>query len=90
MLSDVDTAVGDATRNKSDGDGILLQEKYSNFMDGILTTSLPITVTDNITITPTVSYSFPLSSDAKNYIRANGMTDQPFRDKDSSFFLWRY
>ncbi|NPU84010.1 MAG: hypothetical protein HPY65_05935 [Syntrophaceae bacterium] len=74
------------SRNRTDSQGNVLSERYNNLLDGILTASLPVKVTDHITITPSVSYSLPLSNDAKYYIKANGMTDQSFSDRESSFF----
>jgi hypothetical protein len=60
-------------------------DKFSNFHDGVLTASLPINVAKYLTVAPTVSYSFPLSSDAKNEIMARGKLANP-ADNDSSFF----
>ena len=41
---------------------------YSGFHDGLLTASLAIPVTDYISVTPVVNYSFPLTSDAGDLI----------------------
>jgi hypothetical protein len=61
-------------------------DKFSNFHDGLVSISLPITPAKYITITPTISYTFPLSNDAKNEIKARGIqgTSTP-GDRDSSF-----
>lgn len=61
-------------------------DKFSNFHDGIVTLSLLITPVKYITITPTISYTFPLSDDARNEIKARGIqgTSAP-GDRDSSF-----
>jgi len=59
-------------------------DKFSNFHDGVLTASLPINVAKYLTVAPTVSYSFPLSSDAKNEIKARGKLTNP-ADNDSSY-----
>ncbi len=53
-------------------------DKFNNFHDGIVTASLPIAVAKFVTLTPTISYSFPLSTDAKNEIKGrskNGNDD---------------
>lgn len=85
MIGQADPELMRGSRNKIDGQGNILNERYNNFLDGILTASLPIKVTNNITVTPSISYSIPLSDDAKNYIKYNGMTDQSFSDRGSSF-----
>jgi hypothetical protein len=48
-------------------------DKYNAPLDGVLTASLPVKVTDRVTITPTLSYAFPLGTDAKNYMKGNGL-----------------
>jgi hypothetical protein len=60
-------------------------DKFSNFHDGVVTVSLPINLVKYITVAPTVSYSFPLSGDANNEIKARGKKANP-ADNDSSFF----
>ena len=59
-------------------------DKFSNFHDGVVTVSLPIRLVKYITVAPTVSYSFPLSGDANNEIKARGKKANP-ADNDSSF-----
>ena len=59
-------------------------DKFSNFHDGVVTVSLPIHLVKYITVAPTVSYSFPLSGDANNEIKARGKKANP-ADNDSSF-----
>jgi hypothetical protein len=58
-------------------------DKFDNFHDGLISVSLPIAVAKNITVTPIISYSFPLSADAKNEIKARGRQANP-TDNDSS------
>lgn len=55
-------------------------DKFNNFHDGLVSASLPIVVAKYVTLTPTISYSFPLSSDAKNEIEARSKNG-----KDASF-----
>jgi hypothetical protein len=63
-----------------DGDGVETGGKYSNFHDGTLTVSLPVSVTEAVTITPTLSYTFPLCGDARREMKYFSMTGE-----DSAF-----
>ncbi|MCX5827226.1 MAG: hypothetical protein NTV58_04395 [Deltaproteobacteria bacterium] len=71
---------------KFDGNSQATNDKFSNLHDGTVTVSLPIKATGYITITPTISYVFPLSDDAKYEMKGSGMkgTATP-ADRDSSF-----
>lgn len=71
---------------KFDSTGSATNDKFSNFHDGNLTVSLPIKVAKNITLTPSVSYIFPLSDDAKQEMKGQGMKGAASaNDRDSSF-----
>ncbi len=71
---------------KFDGNAQATNDKFSNFHDGNLTVSLPIKATGYITITPTISYVFPLSDDAKNEMKGSGLKGvATAADRDSSF-----
>jgi hypothetical protein len=59
-------------------------DKFSNFHDGVLTASLPINLAKYVTLSPTVSYVFPLSSDAKTEMKARGKKTD-LADNDSSY-----
>ena len=59
-------------------------DKFSNFHDGVVTASLPISLAKYVTVVPTISYSFPLSDDAKKEIKARGKQTNP-AENDSSF-----
>lgn len=59
-----------------DGDGFETGDKYNNFHDGTLTVALPVKVSENFTITPTVSYTFPLCSDARREMKYKSMTGE--------------
>ncbi|MBN1380194.1 MAG: hypothetical protein JXA41_00815 [Deltaproteobacteria bacterium] len=63
-------------------------DKFSNFHDGALAVSLPIKATSYITLTPTISYIFALSDDAKNEMKGLGLkgTASP-AERDSSFMV---
>lgn len=45
-------------------------DAYSNFHDGILSVGLTVPVNKYITITPKLSYTYALSNDAKDYMKA--------------------
>ncbi len=71
---------------KFDGSSQATNDKFSNFHDGNITVSLPIKATGYITITPTISYVFPLSDDAKYEMKGSGMKGTATADdRDSSF-----
>ncbi len=58
-------------------------KKYNNFLDGLITASLPISFAEYFTITPTISYMFPLCDECKNYTKALGPKNP--EDNNSSF-----
>jgi hypothetical protein len=61
-------------------------DKFSNFHDGNVTVSLPVKLTRYITITPTISYVFPISDDAKYEMKGSGIKGTATAaDRDSSF-----
>ena len=62
-------------------------EKFDNFHDGAVSASLPISVARHVTVTPVISYSFPLSNDAGNEIKARGKKSSG-ADNESSFLYW--
>jgi len=71
---------------KFDTNSQATDDKFSNFHDGNVTVSLPIKATAYITITPTISYVFPLSDDAKYEMKGSGMKGTATAaDRDSSF-----
>ena len=47
--------------------------EYSNFHDGVLSASVSVPVTEYISVTPQLYYSFPLSSDAKDRLKADNL-----------------
>lgn len=60
--------------------------KFNNFHDGLVSVSLPVNVIKTLTVTPTLSYVFPLSRDAKNEMKGRGLEGNLIpADKDSSF-----
>jgi hypothetical protein len=75
----------EATYPTFDNNAVATSDKFSNLHDGTLTVSLPVKATSYITLTPTVSYVFPLSSDAKNEMKGRGISGQNPSNRDSSF-----
>ena len=76
----------ETTYAEYDSDSLATTDKFNNFHDGVVSLSLPVAVTGNLTITPTVSYVFPLSDDAKYEMRARGLQGAAVpSDKDSSY-----
>jgi hypothetical protein len=55
--------------NKIMGSPDGVEEDFSNFYNGEITASVSIPVAKNLSITPKIAYSFPLSGDAKDAIK---------------------
>ena len=76
----------ESTYPEFDGDGQAADDKFHNFHDGVISVSLPVSLTCNLTISPVLTYVFPLSNDAKNEMKARGLEGAADpSDKDSSF-----
>ena len=77
-----------ATEAKFDDNANKTTNKYNAFLDGVVSVCLPLKVTEHITIIPTISYAFPLTTDAKNYMKGNGLEAVTNNvDRASSFFF---
>ena len=75
-------------RPKFDGNALPTTDKFSNFHDGTLSASLPIKVTEQITVTPTLSYIFPLTGEAKGKMKGLGLQGAASPvDRDSAFVI---
>jgi hypothetical protein len=76
------------TYRRFDGNALPTTDKFSNFHDGSVSASLPVKVTDHITVTPAISYFFPLTGAAKDEIKGLGLkgTASP-ADRESSFWV---
>jgi hypothetical protein len=73
---------------KFDGNALATNDKFSNFHDGTITASLPIKATGHITVTPTVSYIFPLTGDAKDEMKGQGLKGSALpTDRDSAYLV---
>ena len=76
----------ETTYPKFDSDSLATTDKFNNFHDATVSVSLPIAVTKKLTITPVMTYVFPLSNDAKYEMRARGLQGAAIpSDKDSAF-----
>ncbi|HED00743.1 MAG TPA: hypothetical protein ENN18_10215 [Proteobacteria bacterium] len=56
--------------------GVATGAKFNNFHDGVISASLPISVAKYVTITPSLSYTFPLSSDASDEMKYRSKTGE--------------
>jgi hypothetical protein len=76
------------TYPKFDANALATTEKFSNFHDGAVSVSLPIKPANYITVTPTFSYIFPLTGEAKDEMKGFGLegTMKP-SDREGSFFV---
>ena len=62
----------ETTYAKYDSNSLPTTDKYSNFHDGTVSVSLPIAVYKTLSVTPTMTYIFPLCDDAGYEMRAYG------------------
>ena len=76
----------ETTYAKYDSDSLVTTEKFNNFHDGTVTISLPLAVYKTLTVTPTISYVFPLSDDARYEMRARSVQGAAVpSDKDTEY-----
>jgi len=76
----------ETTYAKYDSDSLATTDKFNNFHDGIVTVSLPLAVYKSLSVTPTVSYVFPLSNDARYEMRARNLqTGAAPSERDSAY-----
>ena len=74
------------TYPKFDSNSLATTDKFNNFHDGVVSISLPVNVISSLTVTPTVSYVFPLTDDAKYEMKARGLQGTAIpSDRDSSY-----
>jgi hypothetical protein len=69
-----------------DSNSLATNDKHNNFHDGTVSVSLPLAVYKSLTITPMVSYVFPLCNDSRYEMKGRGLqgTADP-SDRDSAF-----
>jgi hypothetical protein len=76
----------ETTYAKYDKNSLPTTDKYNNFHDGTASVSLLIAVYKALSVTPTVSYVFPLCDDARYEMRAYGKQGAANpSDRDSSY-----
>jgi hypothetical protein len=76
----------ETTYAKYDSDSLPTTDKYNNFHDGTVSVSLPIAVYKTLSVTPTISYVFPLCDDARHEMKARGLQGAANpSDRDSSY-----
>jgi hypothetical protein len=75
----------ETTYAKYNSDSVATTDKYNNFHDGTVTVSLPIAVYKTLSVTPTISYVFPLCDDARYEMRYYGKRGTNPSDRDSSY-----
>ena len=79
----------ETTYAKYDSNSLPTADKYNNFHDGTVTVSMPIAVYKTLSVTPTMTYAFPLCDDARYEMRAyskEGAANPS--DKETSSFLY--
>ena len=78
----------ETTYAKFDSNALPTTDKYSNFHDGTVSASLPIAVYKTLSVTPTISYVFPLCNDAKYEMQGRGLQGVTNPTDRSSSFLY--
>jgi hypothetical protein len=78
----------ETTYAKFDSNALPTTDKYSNFHDGTVSASLPIAVYKTLSVTPTISYVFPLCNDAKYEMQGRGLQGAANPSDRSSSFLY--
>jgi hypothetical protein len=73
---------------KFDENAQATDDKFNNFHDGIVSVSLPIKPISYVTITPTISYVFPLSQDARYEMKGQGLKGAATNSERDSSFLY--
>jgi hypothetical protein len=69
-----------------DSNALPTMDKYNNFHEGTISLCLPVAAYKTLTISPTVSYTFPLCDDARYEMKGRGLKGVAHpADRDSSF-----
>lgn len=76
------------TYSEFNSSALATTEKFNNFHDGTISASLPVSVTDRLTITPMLAYVFPLTKDAKYEMKGRGLKGSVFPSERDSAFLY--
>jgi hypothetical protein len=76
----------ETTYAKYGSNSTVTADRFNNFHDATVCVSLPVAVTKSLTITPTASYVFPLSDDARYEMKARGLQGAANpADRDSAY-----
>jgi hypothetical protein len=78
----------EGTYARYDSSAAATADKYSNFHDGTISVSLPVALTKSLTVTPSVTYVFPLCDDAKYEMKGRGLQGADSAADRSSSFLY--
>ena len=73
------------TYAKYDSNSVATTDKFNNFHDGTASVSLPIAVYKTLSVTPILSYVFPLSDDAKYEMKAHGLEGVDPTERNSTY-----
>jgi hypothetical protein len=65
-----------------DSSGTGTEDEFSNLHDGVVSASLPISLSESMTITPALSYTFPLSDEAGDEMKWRSLNG----DEDSFLY----
>ncbi len=63
----------EGTYPKFDSDSVATGDKFNNFHDAVVSVAVPIHVINGLSVTPTLTYVFALSDDAKYEMRGRGL-----------------
>ncbi len=63
----------ESTYPKFDNDSVATTDKFNNFHDAVVSVAVPIHVINGLNVTPTLTYVFPLTNDAKYEMRGRGL-----------------
>lgn len=75
----------ETTYAKYDSNALATTDKYNNFHDGTVSVSLPIAVYKTLSVTPIISYVFPLCDDARYEMKGRGLQGVNPSDRNSSY-----
>jgi hypothetical protein len=73
------------TYAKYDSNSVATTDKFNNFHDGTATVSIPLAVYKSLTVTPLLSYVFPLSDDARYEMKAKGLEGVDPTQRNSTY-----
>ncbi|MGD0021679.1 MAG: hypothetical protein ABSC54_05190 [Smithellaceae bacterium] len=78
----------ETTYAKYDSNALPTKDKYNNFHDGTISISLPVAVYKTLSVTPIISYVFPLCNDARYEMEGRGLQGAASPSDRNSSFLY--